>query len=61
MTEDEREMVKDTIEYEGFDYAFTSYTDFKKNHTVNDPEFHRLIEAFLAARQELADYIGTEA
>lgn len=57
MTDDEREMVQTVIECEGFDYTFTSYTDFKDNHPVEDEEFHRLVDAFLEARYILAEYI----
>lgn len=50
--------VLDTIENEGFEYAFTSYTDFKKE--VKDPEFHKLRLAYLQATKDLAEYIGYE-
>lgn len=46
--------VRDCIEHESFDYAFTGYSDFKE---VKDPEFHRLREAYLTAQEELQDYI----
>lgn len=62
MTETEREMVLDVIENEGLDYTFVGYTHFDSGrYKVDDPEFHRLIQAYLAARIELAEYIGTEA
>lgn len=48
----------DTIENEGFDYAFHSYSDFKD--VISDPEFHRLREAYLKARSALVEYIGTD-
>lgn len=48
------EDVRDRIELEGFDYAFRFYSDFKE---VDDPEFHRLREAYVAAAQALDDYI----
>lgn len=39
---------------EGFDYAFMYYSDFKE---VDDPEFHRLREAYVKAATELRDYL----
>lgn len=50
--------VDEVVENEGFDYAFVHYTDFRD--TVTDSEFHRLREAFLAARKALVDYAGLE-
>lgn len=58
MTGQEFRYVLDTIENEGFEYAFCHYTDFKKE--VADPEFHRLLDAFKAARLALATYVGAE-
>ena len=55
MTVDEREYVVDTIENEGFHYAFHDYTDFRDN---TDAEFHRLRKEYLEATKKLADYIG---
>lgn len=50
--------VIDCIENEGFDYAFVSYSEFKE---VKDEEFHKLREAFLDAREALAEFLGVEA
>lgn len=58
MTGKEISYVNDTITNEGFEYAFVSYSDFKKD--VTDTKFHELREAFLCARSELAEYIGFE-
>jgi len=49
--------VRETVENEGFYYAFRDYDDFTD---VQDAEFHRLREAFLAAAKELADYLVVE-
>lgn len=49
--------VRQTVENEGFYYAFRDYDDFQE---VQDEEFHRLREAFLAAAKELADYLRVE-
>lgn len=57
MTRKELDYVRDVVENEGFDYAFWGYTDFKN---VKDAKFHRLREAFLAARRALTDFIGVE-
>jgi hypothetical protein len=57
-TEDEQlQFVRDCVEAEGFDYAFSFYSDFKQ---VKDEEFHRLREAYCAAKEALSDYIGVE-
>lgn len=55
MTKAEREYVRDTIENEGFDYAFEHYSDYDD---VYDNEFHRLRKAYLEARKALEDYVG---
>lgn len=47
--------VRATVENEGFDYAFRSYSDF---HEVKDKKFHKLREAYLAAAKALEDYIA---
>lgn len=58
MTGKEFKYVLQTVENEGFDYAFVGYTDFKDE--VIDLEFHKLRLAYLAARKALKDYIGDE-
>lgn len=50
----ERNYVKDTIENEGFAYAFCDYTDFNE---IEDEEFHRLRKAFVDAATALKAYI----
>jgi hypothetical protein len=50
----ERNYVNDTIDNEGFDYAFCDYTDFNE---IEDAEFHRLREAYVAASKALKAYI----
>lgn len=47
----------DTVENEGFDYAFRHYSHFGE---VKDPEFHKLRAAYVLAAEDLADYIGLE-
>lgn len=51
----EKHGVLEAIESDGFDYAFVSYSNFEE---VKDEKFHQLREAYLAARKELAKYIG---
>lgn len=51
----EKQSVRDTIESEGFDYAFVHYSDFVE---IKDPEFHARRETYLDARNALAEYIG---
>lgn len=58
MTAKEFRYVLDTIDNEGFDYAFRHYTDFKD--TVKDEKFHELRQAYLNAQKALAEYVGAE-
>lgn len=55
MTKDEKDRVCLTVCHEGFDYAFTSYSTFEK---IKDKKFHELREAYVAAQEALANYIG---
>jgi len=57
MTGKQFRYVLETVESEGFDYTFTSYSDFEE---IEDEEFHRLRQDFLDARRKLAEYIGLE-
>jgi hypothetical protein len=49
--------VRNTVNLEGFDYAFRHYSNFEE---VKDPEFHRLREAYVAAAEALAKYTGCD-
>lgn len=42
------------MDEEGFHYCFDSYSSFAE---IQDPEFHRLREAYLRAAQKLEDYV----
>lgn len=42
------------VNWEGFDYAMISYSDWKE---VEDPAFQEKLKAYKAAREELAAYI----
>jgi len=55
MTKKQREYVRDTIENEGFDYAFRHYSDYEE---IKDEKFHELRKAYEQAAKELEDYIG---
>lgn len=55
----ELDYVRETIECEGFDYAFAHYTDFKEE--VKDEEFHKLREQYLEARAKLAEYLNYDS
>jgi hypothetical protein len=57
MTDQEKHDVKERIESEGFDYAFTCYSNFDE---VNDEGFHRLRQQYINARNRLKNYIGCE-
>jgi hypothetical protein len=58
VTDDEKEMVCRIFEKEGIEYGLTNYTDFKKHHTVKDPKFHEIHARFIAARDEMIEYVG---
>ena len=55
---DELEMVRHKIEYEGFDYALTSYSSWGE---VKDKEFHKLRKAYVKAKEALEAYIFKDA
>lgn len=55
MNAKELDYVKDTVENEGFDYAFVDYSDFSE---IQDPKFHQLREKYVEAAEELREYIG---
>lgn len=57
MTDHERERVRSAIQSEGFSYAFIHYSAFRD---VEDPEFHRLREAYCIAHEALQAYIGED-
>lgn len=46
--------ILDTVDNEGFGYAFLHYSDFLE---IKDEEFHKLRENFEEAAHALADYI----
>ncbi len=49
--------VRETVENEGFDYAFNGYSDFGE---VKDEEFHFLRLEYLKARENLAAYLNID-
>jgi hypothetical protein len=55
MTGKDFQYIANTIDCEGFDYAFYGYSNFED---IKDEEFHKRRTAYLAARKELVDYIG---
>jgi hypothetical protein len=55
MNKDIMEQVMPTVDSEGFDYAFCSYSSFKE---IKDVKFHELREEYVKAAQALKDYIG---
>lgn len=57
MTANDMKDMQSRVENEGFEYAFVSYSHFPE---IKDAEFHRLREAYLAARSALAEYIGVD-
>lgn len=57
MTGKEAIKVYETVDNEGFHYAFHDYSEFEE---VKDEEFHRLRNAYIAASKALADYVGCD-
>jgi hypothetical protein len=53
----ELDYVRDTIENEGFGYAFIDYSDFAD---IKDEEFHRLRKLYVEAHEKLAAYLGID-
>jgi hypothetical protein len=54
MNKKEKEFIKEVIENEGFDYAFTQYSSFDE---IEDSEFHKLINQYVEAQRKLKNYI----
>lgn len=57
MTNEEKRRVRDTIEEEGFAYAFVSCSEFGY---VADEKFHELRRAYVAAHAVLQRYVGND-
>lgn len=54
MNAKELEKLQQTIDREGFDYAFTDYSEFKE---IKDVKFHKLRKSYLEAYYKLYEYI----
>lgn len=54
---EEFEMVQYRMEAEGFHYCFKNYSSFDE---IEDPKFHELRLAYLAAADALAEYVDTK-
>lgn len=57
MQNDELETVRNTVDEDGFDYAFLHYSNFEY---VTDQKFHQLRQAYIEAHRALAKYIGAD-
>lgn len=57
MNDSDKIKVAETVESEGFHYAFYHYSDFKK---IKDEQFHKLRTDYLKTAKALADYCGLE-
>jgi len=57
MTKDDKELIDEAIEVDGFDYAMVYYSDWQE---IDDHKFQDLLGAFIEARQNLADYLGAD-
>jgi hypothetical protein len=54
MNAKELEKLQQTIDREGFDYAFAHYSEFKE---IKDAKFHKLRKSYLEAYNKLYEYI----
>lgn len=57
MTQEEKQKIWNCADNEGFDYCFCYYSGFKE---VKDEKFHKLREAYKAAKKALQEYINPE-
>lgn len=53
MTDEEKRMTIETVQREGFDYAFQRASDFT---FVTDPIFHELRRSYIAVARALGGY-----
>ena len=58
MTKEEAEYVLVTIDQEGLDNCFNSYSRFAD---VEDEDFHKLRQAYLNAQEQLQSYLDEAA
>lgn len=54
---EEFEMVRYRIEAEGLHYCFKHYSSFEE---IEDPKFHELRKAYLAAAEALTEYVDAK-
>lgn len=52
------QMLLDKFDNEGTDYALFNYSDWED---INDPKFHIRLKVAKAAREDLYDYLRSEA
>lgn len=57
MKQKDKDDVQAAVDNEGFDYCFVHWSSFGQ---IKDKEFHALREAYIAAHNKLAAYIGLE-
>ena len=57
LNDEDRKYIQSTIEKEGFDYAFVSYSDFSE---IKNQTFHTLRKSYLKAQSELEEFINQE-
>jgi hypothetical protein len=57
MKAEDREIVAQRINQEGFDYTFIHYTNFEE---IKDKKFHVLREHYIQAAKALSKYLGIE-
>lgn len=58
MTASDIQTIADTVQSEGFEYAFVAHSTFQQ---ITDERFHELREAYLKGRRELDAYLESAA
>ena len=57
MTGPELDYVQGSVDLEGFDYCFCSYSDFED---IKDEQFHALRRAYVTAAEALKAYLNID-
>ena len=57
INEEDKQMIREVIEIEGFDYAFCDYSNFDD---IKDVEFHRAKREYIEAAKRLKQLLEME-
>jgi hypothetical protein len=56
ITKEQKELIRHKIEWEGFDYCFNGYSNWKE---IKDKEFQKLRKAYVEAAEALENWCDT--